>query len=594
MAAKKNRPDTENVEPAEKQVAGGTAENDSHDTTEQPGLIDEVDEQAAEDERDAAALTASKHAERVVRAKELEERYEGLLDLASKHREQTRMSYEFAADHLDRALFVWGLGWFTWDGTRWAEDTGQAQEGVKATIRRLAPDAIDDKDLYADLRSAQKASGVAGVLKLASSIDGLRAKADELDAHPYLLNCANGVLDLKTLELKEHDPALRLTKMTGASYDPKASRERWTKFLEEVLPDEEVRGYFQRFVGLSLIGKVLEHTLTIATGTGRNGKGVAYGAIMTALGDYAGAGAPGLFEVAKANPNAPSPAFFELRGKRLVVLSEMEDGARVAAALMKRLTGGDRIKARDLNKGLVEFEPSHSALMVTNHLPKLPANDPAVWKRMAVIPFDVVVPEEDQDEHLPEKLENEIDGILAWAVEGLRDYLANGLCPPDAVVARTQQYAESQDDARRFVEAVCVEVLVGGTLHSELHAAFTEWALSEGIDRAHVLGRTQFGEALDHLGFPASRSKKGMVRKGLMIQGKDAEPSLEEIVEAMQEAENAKRAAEEQAAAEAEVKRIQQELATIEAAVQAEREEDRWAHSEEAHDLIAAQAGEDR
>ncbi|MEJ1089407.1 hypothetical protein WDU99_13890 [Microbacterium sp. Mu-80] len=154
------------------------------------------------------------------------------------------------------------------------------------TIRRLAADAIADKDLYADLVKAQTAAGAKGVLSLAASMPGISVKATELDADPFVLNTPSGSLDLKTFELTPHDPLDRITKITRGSFDPLAPCARWMSFLEQILPDPEVRAYLQRVLGVALIGKQLEHILVIATGTGRNGKGVTYEAVGWAIGDY--------------------------------------------------------------------------------------------------------------------------------------------------------------------------------------------------------------------------------------------------------------------------------------------------------------------
>ena len=122
-------------------------------------------------------------------------------------------------------------------------------------------------------------------------------KVDSLDADPYLLNMANGTLDLRTMQIRPYDPADRITKVCRAAYDPDAPDVAWTAFLERVLPDEAVREYLQRIIGVALLGKVIEHILAILTGTGANGKGTLYGALLYALGDYGHAAEPDLFMV---------------------------------------------------------------------------------------------------------------------------------------------------------------------------------------------------------------------------------------------------------------------------------------------------------
>lgn len=440
---------------------------------------------------------------------------------AKKHRLHMRIAYELAADTQLKLMHVTGLGWFEYDGTRWVEDKGDkaATNAVMATIRRLAADDISDKDLLRDLVKSQTASGARGVLALTASMPGIAVEASELDADPYALNTPTGSLDLNTFELRPHDPADRLTKITRGAYDESAGRERWEAFLERILPDAEVRAYVQRFSGLSLVGTQLEHILLILTGTGRNGKGVTYGSLGYAFGDYTHFAPSTLFEQTKANANGASPALFDLRGARFVALSETEKTARIASALLKSLTGGDPVTARKLYGDPITFLASWLILLVTNHLPTLPANDPAVMERVRVVPFDVYIPDHERDRQLTVKLEEEADGILTWAVQGLADYWKFGLGEPDAVKVATNDYAAAQDNVSRFIEAICTETPAnGGSTTKELHDAYTEWAIADGIFREHRLGRTDFGRALDKLGFAAVKKSRGMVREGLELE----------------------------------------------------------------------------
>jgi len=456
---------------------------------------------------------------------------------AQLHQNQAHVAHEFAADHNGRFLNVHNMGWKAWDGTRWIPDTGMTQDALLSTLRRLrakgkamaaAARATENKsltkeskDFLALVRSCESASGLSGVLTIASSLKGMTATIDQLDADSHLLNMPNGTLDLRTMELRAHSPADLITKITRGSFDPAkpAQSAQWDGFLATVLPDDSVRGFFQRIIGLALYGAVLEHIFTIATGTGRNGKGVAYGAVMHALGDYAAVAEDGLFEVQRSgNAQGASPGLAKLRGVRFLVASELDERARIAAAFMKRMTGGDRITARELYGAPFEFIPAFLILMITNYLPKLPANDPATWARVRVIPFEVVIAKDQQDPHLGSKLADAADAVLAWAVKGLTDYQANGLGEPSSVMSATQAYAESQDDVRRFVDARCTDAPAnGGDTTTELLGAYQSWAADEGIHQAHVLGRTKFGDALDKLGYQVTRSSRGAVRPGLGV-----------------------------------------------------------------------------
>ena len=325
---------------------------------------------------EALAVVERLHAERIAEDSQAQ-------DPARVHSGQARFAYRLAASRAGRLLYVHGIGWHVWGGRRWAlDDRGEATRAVLDELRSALAESLTDKDLRGEVRRCETAAGVAGVLELASALEPFAVTIADLDADPYLLNVANGTLDLRTLTLRGHDPADRLTKVTRAAWHPDVRSGEWEAFLARVLPDADVRGYLQRLAGLALLGKVTEHIFTIATGTGANGKGTAYNAILYALGDYGHVAESDLFMAAKSSPNAATPAQFGLRGRRLVVVSETERDHRLAMALMKNLTGGDPITARPLYGAPVTFAPSHTALMVSNFLPRVAGDDPAAWRRI--------------------------------------------------------------------------------------------------------------------------------------------------------------------------------------------------------------------
>lgn len=441
------------------------------------------------------------------------------------HRGQARFAYMLARDNHDRLMHVYGLGWHYWDGTRWAlDDRGIATRAVLDLLRSAWQAGFSDRELARDVRTCETAAGVRGVLELAAQLELFAVTVADLDADPHLLNCANGTLDLRTLTLRAHSPADRLTKATRAAYRPDAQSEAWEAFLARVVPDADVRDYLRRFVGVALLGAVREQEFTIATGPGANGKGVFYGSVAHALGDYAHTAEADLFMTTKANANAASPAVMSLRGRRFVVCSETERDHRLAAALMKNLTGGDPITARGLHRDPVTFQPSHTVLMVTNWLPKVAGNDPAVWRRMRVVPFNVTIPEAERDPELGERLHTEADAVLSWAVAGWRDYQANGMTAPEAVQAATADYRSRSDAVSRFIED---RLLVNPHMWiavAELWAAWEQWASDEG---AESLSKRDFNDELDKRGWPdkvrrvAGRNTK--VRTGIGLQGDDSE-----------------------------------------------------------------------
>ncbi|RJT82205.1 hypothetical protein D6T63_05650 [Arthrobacter cheniae] len=433
----------------------------------------------------------------------------------TRHRGQVRIAYRVQDAYAGRLLHVHGIGWHHWDGKRWAEDTGgYAKRAVMDTLRQALADSLGDADLRTDVRKCESAAGLAGVLDIAAALEPFAATVADLDADPWLLNVANGTLDLRTMELQDHNPQDRITKVTQAAYRADTAGPTWDAFLARVLPDNDIRAYLQSYVGVGLAGKVLEHKLAIATGSGRNGKGVFYQALGAALGDYAAVAEPDLF---MHRDNAHPTGEMDLRGRRWIVVSESDEGRKLAEATVKRLTGGDKLKARRMRQDFVEFVPSHTALLVTNHLPRVSGDDAAIWARLRVVPFDVVIPPEEQDPRLPEHLELELDAVLSWAITGWRRYQDNGgLTEPAAVTNATDHYRADNDALGRFIEECC-DTGPGYTGFTEaLHRAWTDWA---ALDGAKPLSARALGQALEARGYTARKGTGGVrVRQGIQVK----------------------------------------------------------------------------
>jgi putative DNA primase/helicase len=420
------------------------------------------------------------------------------------HSGQVRMAYRLAASHHDRLLHVHGIGWHHWDGTRWTpDDTGAAKRAVLDVLQTALASALGDKQLQRDIRTCESNAGVTGVLGIAAALPEFAATVRDLDADPYQLNVSNGTIDLRTMELAPHNPADRITKVCRGAWRDDTRPGEWHTFIDTVLPDEPVRAFVQRLIGLSLFGRVVEHVLPIWTGIGANGKGTTVEALCWCLGDYAIAAEPDLL---MHRDGAHPTGEMDLMGRRLVTMSETDDGRRLAQATMKRLTGGDTIRARRMRQDFVEFTPSHTAMLVTNHLPAVSGDDPAVWRRIRVVPFDIVIPDDEQDGELPERLEQAADEILTWAVRGWSEYQRIGLSEPDAVRARTDAYKATSDAIGRFIIERCHRSPAVMATTTQLWEAWQQWAKAEGIEPG---GRGKFGEALDTRGHPAAPPSMG-------------------------------------------------------------------------------------
>jgi putative DNA primase/helicase len=436
------------------------------------------------------------------------------------HHNQVRFAYVLANTYAGKLMYVHSLGWFCWDSKRWVYDeTGTARRAVIDILRRSL--RLGSPDLCKEVIRCESAQGIDGILRVAASLTPFAATVRDLDADPYLLNAANGTLDLRTLELRPHSPADRITKVTRGAYHLGAKSALWDSFLSRILPDEEVRGFLQRYNGVGLLGEVREHALAIWTGTGANGKSVCDTTIRWALGDYALTAEPDLF---MQREGAHPTGVMDLLGARWVTVSESEKDRRLAEAAVKRLTGGDTIRARKMRQDFVEFHPSHTPVLITNHLPKVSGDDAALWRRLRVVPFDVVIPDDEQDRTLPARLELEADAVLSWAVEGWRKYEKSGLAEPKAVRVATDQYHHDSDAVARFIKEECVtgSPVVKATT-AQLHFGWEGWRTRDG---AEPMSQKAFGLALDRHGFPqGTRTTDGRWRPGIALLARDAEAS---------------------------------------------------------------------
>jgi putative DNA primase/helicase len=420
----------------------------------------------------------------------------------------------------DRLRFVvaWNR-WLIWDGTRWAHDSdGQAQRWMKVIARTVTSAVLLGKASKETLRAAKRAesnSGVKGALALASTEPEIAVSPDDLDADPYLLNCRNGIVDLRTGELRSHDPVLLLTKMTGAAYSPQAAGPEFVKFLERIQPDESMREYLARLLGHTLEGTVTAHILPILQGDGANGKSTLIEAVMKALGDYADAADPDLLRARTFDAHPTGVA--DLYGLRLALLHESDAGHRLAEGTVKRLTGGDRLKARRMREDFWSFEPSHTFVMLTNHRPVVGGTDEGIWRRLRLVPFEVVIPPEERDEDLSSKLAAEADAVLAWLVAGYRAWRADGFTEPQQVTEATDAYRAESDPLGRFLSERCLLMAGYHVGSTELFTAYEWWCEAEREDPGTP---TAFGNALKAKGFESYRSN-GIRWRGIGLAAED-------------------------------------------------------------------------
>ncbi len=351
-----------------------------------------------------------------------------------------------------------------WDGRRWnMDDLGSVEQMSKLTARSILEEAarIEDREMreaYIKFaRKSESAGNRAAMIKLVQSEKGIPVLPDVLDKNSWLINCENGTVDLRTGNLLPHNKADMMTKLAPVVYDPDAAMPRTQKFFDEIFSgDQELIQFVQRFLGYCLSGEVSEQMFTMWHGRGANGKSTLLNAVFDVLGgDYSmKAGADML--LTKFGETHPT-ALTDLHGKRLVAAIETDDGRRLAESLVKELTGGDRIRARRMREDFWEFEPSHKIILACNHKPTVRGTDHAMWRRIKLVPFNVIFPVGQRDKNLPDKLKTERCGFFAWLVRGCLDWQRHGLGEPKAVIVATSNYAAQEDVLGEFIATCCVQ-----------------------------------------------------------------------------------------------------------------------------------------
>ena len=438
-------------------------------------------------------------------------------DVATARRFVTAHGHKFR-------YFATARRWLVYRSGVWSEDPDRiaaraAAEQVARTMLHEAaaePDPDRAKQLAQDARRTMTARRLDAMLDVAEP--HLAVRADQLDADPWLLNCVNGTVDLRTGDLLDHDPRHLLTRQTVAAYDPEAPAPTWQRFLTTVLPDPDVRAFVARLAGASLHGGQRDHVLPVAYGQGANGKSTFYGALGHTLGTYAGKIDVTVLVGRAADHTRATPELLALRGLRFVVADEPDAGARLREAHVKSLTGGDRIVARPLYGDPIEFDPSHVLTLVTNHRPEVAGTDEGIWRRLLLVPFTVTVPADQQDPDLRQKLAAEADGILAWTVAGCRDWQQRGLGPPEDVRRVTAAWRGESDHLAAFIEDRCLLSAAVSCRAGDLYDAYVEWCRDSGVE---PVSATAFGRSLTDRGYPARPRTHGRSRVGIGLVDRD-------------------------------------------------------------------------
>ncbi|MFC1888950.1 phage/plasmid primase, P4 family, partial [Thermodesulfobacteriota bacterium] len=415
-------------------------------------------------------------------------------------------------DHKRQRWLLWKKHWWVADPV---EEILQFAKNAARTRQRMALN-VAEEDRTAAMKWAlgsESHSRLTNTLNLAKAEHPIVDPGDGWDSDPWLLGVENGVVDLRTGELRDGQPEDRITMHTEALLNPAATCPRWIQFLEEIFDgDVDLIDFIHRAVGYSLSGDTSEQCLFLCYGAGANGKSVFLKTLRQMMAPYSLDTSFSTFEL-RARATIPADVA-ALQGMRLVTASETSEGTRLNEARIKALTGRDSIRARYLYQDEFNFEPTCKIWLAVNHKPVVRDDSHGFWRRVRLIPFEQRFEGDSDDRRLDEKLLAEAPGILAWAVRGCTEWQHRGLEPPERVKGATNDYKAESDPLADFLNERCTLHPEAKIQASRLHQEYQEWCDEYRLRDRDRLGPVQFGRRLTER-FEKRKTSSGMVYFGV-------------------------------------------------------------------------------
>ena len=346
----------------------------------------------------------------------------------------------------------------------------------------------------------------------------LNRSINDMDKDAYLLNTPGGTYDLKAglAGVKEHDPKDLITKITECA-PGETGEDIWESALDLFFSgNHELIDYVQNVVGMAAVGKVYQEHLIIAYGDGANGKSTFWNTIARVLGSYSGKISAEALAI--GNKRNVKPEMAELKGKRLIIASEMEEGMRLNTATVKQLCSTDPIRAEKKFERPFDFIPTHTLVLYTNHLPRVGANDEGIWRRLVVIPFQAkITGKSDIKNYADDLFENAGPSIMSWIIEGARSAISKEFKweLPSIVEEAISEYRNQNDWFAQFVEDCCE---VGDDFEEKSGAFYDEYRFYCQRVGEYTRNSADFYAAVEKAGFSRKRKTNGRYVIGLRLK----------------------------------------------------------------------------
>jgi putative DNA primase/helicase len=427
--------------------------------------------------------------------------------------------------------------WFIWteigdSGGLWAPDTSlKIRQLAKATVLHIIEEVprlkLKDRSEERAARitltkwayTSENSQRITAMLFLAQSDERVSRRAHDFNADPWLLNCQNGTLDLRTRELRDAGRENLITRIVPVAYDEYAVCEEWDERVKEVL-DENKAAFLQRACGSAITGINRDKALFVLFGKANARKSTLLDAIFNVIGDYAAPVNIALFARSMQKPGGTRADLISLEGVRAAQCSEIPRGMKFNDAFLKSVTGTRTQSARGLfEKRERKILPQTKFFIETNFLPEIEFDDEASFNRFHIIPFLNTIPLEDCDPSIKEFLIDDVgaqEAVLAWCVDGCYAWQETGLKPPEAVNAARREYQESMNPLASFIASECMIEDGAEVVTSDLWKRFDLVASPD--EHKAVKNPVSFGKYLTSLGFKSGRITNARTRRGIRLR----------------------------------------------------------------------------
>lgn len=422
--------------------------------------------------------------------------------------------------------FIIGLKEFIhWEDNRWRMDFDGAI--MKSHAAKLPKQIYNEGQAYLDQsakfsawsRASQFKKVIENAVGLYTNFQDVRVLPSELDANLYAIGIdgAREMVDLTTGIKRATTQKDLITKTTNVHTLGTADQAtRWLQFLNEVFGfDKELIDWVQRWCGYLLSGSTQEQVFVFCYGSGSNGKSVFIEMLKFILGDYAKAIQPEMLSNQQKSPGAATPELAALKGIRLALGTETEEGVHLAESLIKVLTGGDTIVARPLYGSLIEYLPQFKIMLTGNHKPIIKGNDEGIWRRIKLLHFTQKFEKGNCDPNLLLKLKAESPHILAWLVDGCLAWQKQGLNNiPRSIEAATNEYRTDQDIVGKWLTEYCSLTPLAETKSTILYKSYKTWCEENGMrpSSSVILSRR-----LEDRGLEKTHTRNGRIYKGISV-----------------------------------------------------------------------------